>query len=211
MASGLLDAINSVLHAAGAIPFDWGAVEGAEKSRPTKLFQLVAIWNDQVNREKNAASEEKGGYIFEKPACFLEMIAEENETFLASVSWNNYKWRMHIIGEQLDAGDELGMDQNLTIFIGRDMVKQAFVGFAPPNCSAMFQCDEHQDFDHTQVYHYVLDFKSGFADTKGSYLDEDQTEYIYKDPNTNAELVIGFSDPITEPPADPLKLEIIPT
>lgn len=209
--SCLLNAINDVLTAIAAIPHDWGA-DSIVHSRPNNLFQLVRMWNNQVAREQHAESEAKGGYTFEKPACFLEMIPDQNNQFLDSTTNTDYVWRMHIVDEELDAGNGLDMDQNLEVFTYRDAVRQALVGYQPRNCSTLFAIEEKQDFEHGSVYHLILDLKSCLTDTKGSYLDPDQDEYIYETPPTDAELVIGFQNPITDAPlADPLTLEIIPT
>jgi hypothetical protein len=201
MASCILDAVNSVLAQIGAIPFDWAAVQGAEKSREANLFQLVRVWNNQVARE--AAGE---GYTFEKPAGFLEMQMPEAQQLLENVTISEVIWRLHLVDVELDAGDDTGMDQNLSVFGYRDQAKQTMVGFQPTNCSTLFFTGETQDYDHTGVYHYILEFKSSFTDTKGSRLDPDQTKEIYTGPPTNAELNIQFN---AETPA--LTLEIIPT
>src|SRR6185503_7470398 len=161
--SGLKNAVNAVLTQIANVPFDWSAVLASEKSRPTVVFQKVLMWNDQVNRSKDGT-----GYTFECPACFLELRSMESDLFGSGVSYSDYIWRFHIVDMQLDAGDEVGMDQNLDVIGFRDAVKQALIGFQPLQCSTFFAVNEEQDYKHTDVYHYILDFKSGFTDTKGS-------------------------------------------
>lgn len=201
--SCILDAVNSVLAQIGEIPFDWSAVPYAEKSRPANLFQLVRIWNDQVNREaREKNSEGVPGYVFEKPACFLEMMPGETSQFLDNVTNTEYTWKLRIVDMELDAGDDVNMDQNLTVFGYRDTVKALMVGFQPANCSTLFFINEWQDYDHSGIYHYIVELKCCFIDTKGSVQDPDQTKVIYKQPPTNLELVTSFDDGIT-PPADP--------
>lgn len=198
MASGLTDAVNSVISAVGNIPYDW-ASQSIVHSRPNNMFQLVRLWNDQVRREKSGK-----GYVFEKPACFIELRNMANTSFLENTTMAEYIIRLHIVDMQLDNASG-GMDQNLQIITYRDGTKQAIAGFTPTNCSTLFTVDENQDTEHTDVYHYTLDFKTCFIDTKGSALDPDQSQFIEKDPPTNAELNIQFN---TEAPI--LTLEITP-
>lgn len=201
--SGLTNVVNVVLTQIANVPFDWSNVQAAEKSRPTVAFQKVLMWNDQVTRALAGT-----GYSFESPACFLELRSMENTMFGSGVSYAEYIWRFHIVHMELDAGDEVGMDQNLNVISFRDAVKQALAGFQPPQCSTLFTVNEEQDYTHTDVYHYILDMKSGFIDTKGSPLDPDQTTVIFKTPPTNAEIDLGFG--AAPAGVDPLTLEITP-
>lgn len=200
--SGILDMVNSVLTALGDIPYNWGNL-AIVHSRPNNLFQLVAMWNDQVTRERTG-----GGYTFEKPACFLQLIPEKTETLLSNVSFQTYCLRLHIVDMELDSADGK-LDQNLNVFTYRDLVKNYLVGFTPANSSTLFYTDERQDYTHDDVYHYQLDLKCGFTDLKGSVLDPDQPKVIYKDPPTDGELNIGFGNPPSG--TDPQTLEITPT
>lgn len=181
--SNILDMVNSILAKIGNIPYDWSTVQGSEKSRPTYLFQLVRMWNDQIKREMSG-----GGYTFEKPACFLQLIPSTSEQMLSNLSLTNYTFRFHIVDMQLDAGDDEGMDQNLTVYPYRDLLINYLSGFQPNNCSTLFLTDEQQDYEHTDVYHYTIDLKGAFTDTKGSEQDPDQTTYIFKAPDTVGEI-----------------------
>lgn len=203
MASGLLDVVNSVIGAAAGIPYTWDELQLADRSRKDKLFQLVRMWNDQINRSKNGS-----GYSFEAPACFIEIRDMSNTMLLDGVSLAEYVFRFHIVAEELDAGDDTNMDQNLSVIGYRDAVKQTIVGFQPPQCSTLFTINEEQDYAHDDVYHYILDFKCSFTDTKGSNLDPDQTKVIRKD-NIPQEINLGFGNPPVG--VDPLILEITPS
>jgi len=198
MASPITSAISTTLTAVRAIPYTWSNVTGAEKVNPTLLFQKVLIWNDQVRRMK-----EGKGYTFSTPACFLEYVPEATTQLLENVTMTEVCWRMHIVDTRLNELDETGMDENLEVFKYRDLVKQYMVGFQPDNCSTMYFKDEQQDYEHTDVYHYIVDFRTCFTDDKGSILDPDQVRYIFKTPPTNLELVSEFDDGIT-PPVDPI-------
>lgn len=199
MASGLLLAVNSILGQIGEIPFAWNTVDGAEKSRPTYLFQLVRMWNNQVNRSKDGS-----GYAFEAPACFVEMLPEQALQMAENVTVTDMCWRLHIVDVELNTVDEDNMDQNLSVIRCRDLVKQYMVGFQPEQCSTMFCENERQDFDHSDMYHYTVDMKCCFRDTKGSIEDPDQTKVIYSTPPTGLELDLSF----TTDPEDVIVSEI---
>jgi len=212
--SGLKTVAEDVLTAAANIPFDWTQVRDAEKSRPTVLFQSVHMWNDQINREKSGS-----GYSFEKPACFLQLMQMGNEMFASGVNCANYIFRFHIVDMRLNADGETSqdntgkyiptLDDNLDVITFRDAAKQALAGYQPPQCSTLFPVDENQDEAHDDVYHYTLDLKALFTDTKGSYLDPDQTTVEYVAPPTDGEINIGFGD--APAGTDPLTIEIEPT
>jgi hypothetical protein len=180
--SAIVDTLNDILTAVGDIPYNWGQLS-ITHSRPTKLFQLVAIWNDQVSREKTGE-----GYTFEKPACFVEMITESAESFIDGSSYDQKTFRFHIVDMELDAANGT-MDQNLNVFGYRDKVKQTMLGYTPVNCSTLFYTDEKQDYQHSDIYHYTVDTRGGFLDT--------QVEHgiMYKEPPTNLELITGFYAP----------------
>lgn len=197
MASCILDAIGSIKTEIAGITWDWSAVPNVEKPKPTKLFQKVLMWNNQVERLKNNTS-----YLVANPACYLEMRPERTEQLLDNVTLTDVCWRLHIVYMQLDAGDDETLDETLYAYTIRDAVRQAMVGFQPTNCSTMFYTGEEQDYDHDNIYHYVVEFKTCFRDTKGSVLDPDQTRFIYTTPPTNLQLETGF-DNGDEPPITP--------
>ena len=193
---GLVAAINSILTQLSDIPLDWSQVPGAEKSRPDKLFQLVRMWDNQIQREQDGGAEEGAqGYLFEKPACFLELQMAPREQMAENVTWGDITCRMHIAGYQLDAGDDVGMDQNLQVFSFRDLVIQYMTAFTPENCSTLFNVAERQDYDHTGYYHYIVDMQCGFTDIVGSTLYPQQVRVAYKEPPTDLELNSEFAEP----------------
>jgi hypothetical protein len=199
MTSCLLDTVNAVIGAVGAIPYEWEDDALTDRNRKDNLFQLVSMWNDQVAREASGKN-----YSFAKPACFIELRNMGNDLLGSGISMHEPIFRLHIVDRMLDAGDEAGLDENLNVIHYRDAAKQAIAGFQPPNCSTLFTVNEEQDSQHDSVYHYILDFKCCFIDTKGTGLDPDQTTYIESTPPTNLELDSGFVDPGSSTPTDPL-------
>lgn len=184
MTSPITLAISSTLNAIKAIPYSWGvqAYGTADKVNASLLFQKVQLWNDQVSRMNNGT-----GFGFVAPACFLQMISGETTQLLENATTTDYTFRFHLLDIELDAGNG-DFDQNLTVMTYRDILKSYMVGFQPDNCSTLFFINDDQDFTHTGVYHYIIDLKALFADTKGSILDDDQTKVIHKAPDTNLEI-----------------------
>ena len=184
MATPLRDAITDTLDMLRSIPYSWpNSVYGSvDKVNPSLLLQKVQTWNDQINRMKNGK-----GFGFAWPACFLELVSNETTQVLSNVTETDYTFRMHLVDVELDAGDD-NLDQNLTVMEYRDLIKTYMVGFQPSNCSTLFFINDDQDFEHSDVYHYVIDFRGLFVDTKGSILDPDQVKVIYKEPDTDLQL-----------------------
>lgn len=193
--SAIVEALNSLLTAIGDIPYDWGNLSIAQ-SRPTKLFQLVAMWNDQVGREASGE-----GYTFAKPACFIEMDTTDTQMLLDNTNVLDTVFRFHLIDRQLDAADGT-MDQNLQVFTFRDTLKAAIAGFQPDNCSTLFYTDEKQDYQHTSVYHFTVDAKCCFTDTPV------ENGTIWKDPPTDLELIAGFIESMGGDIEDPQTLYV---
>lgn len=190
MTSLLKHAITSTLDYMRTIPYTWDDSiygDGKEKPEPTKLLQKVLVWNDQVSRMAEKIQKD-GGYLFACPAAFLELVAEDTTQVLENVTETNYCFRFHLVDMQLNALDEDTLDQNLDVIDYRDTLKTYMVGFQPDYCSTLFAVGEEQDYKHTNIYHYIIEMKCLFRDTKGSILDPDEVKVIYKEPDTNLEL-----------------------
>lgn len=66
------------------------------------------------------------------------------------------------IGQDVLNGEN--MDENLTIFDLRDAVVKAFTKSKQNYNGSISLTGERQDFDHSNIYHYQLDFKATFID-----------------------------------------------
>ena len=164
----LREAVQSILDKASAIPYSWGAVK---MPRQNYLFQQVAVFNEQIKREKDGS-----GYLFQKPAFFLEVLNSEPRPLMSGVSETEQTWRVHIVAQEFDATDGT-LDQNLSIFEYRALVKTWLKSFTPTNCGAFIDSGEQQDRSHTGVYVYILDFKNTFIDVSGSPYDPNTPFY----------------------------------
>lgn len=178
MASPLTSAFNSILTAAGNIPYTWSVPQ----SRSGNLFQTVAQWNDQIEREKSG-----DGYLFAKPACFVELRPVKWEQLNFGVNAADLVFRFHLVDNQPDAGDGT-MDQNLRVIGYRDLLLQYMGQLSPDFCGQLTSIGEQQDTSHTNVYHYIIDMTCAFFDTKGALIDPDSGAYTETTTDTNAEI-----------------------
>lgn len=130
-----------------------------------------AVWNNQLDRLLTGE-----GVSFETPAIFVELIYEPSKLLGVAVTQSGVIWRVHIVYTQLDAGDGT-LDQNLDVFDTRDSIKVALSRYQPGNCTPLRFVGGELDYNHNNVYHYVMDFGCTIIDTKGSPLDPDSEEW----------------------------------
>lgn len=155
----------------------------------------VNIWNNQIK------DEDKGDlYNFLKPALFLEQIPhpayEEMGLGLQSADMG---WRIHIAHEFYD--DQQGnFERNMAVIFFRDDVIATLSHFWPTASGPLVKKTEAQDPNHTNIYHYVIDFVSNFIDSKGSPYDESAGKHIDSVPPTALELDAAIFPEITVVP-----------
>jgi hypothetical protein len=157
----------------------------------------VRIWNNQVKYE------DKGElYDFPKPAFFIEVINSVSyQTIGMGMQAADIGVRIHIVHERLDAADGT-FEQDLVIFDLRDKVRAKLNLYEPVACGPLTVVDEEQDYEHTNIYHYIVDFVCHFIDSKGSPLDANAGKFIDSVPPTDLELTVTLAEEIPgAPPA----------
>lgn len=176
MASGIINTVNSLLARLADIDYTWGNTAG--KPYPTKLFQFVAMFNDQINREA-----EGDGILFGKPAALvcLELNAQSN--MIGNYSQTDYYFKIHLVDDQISSGNGQ-LDQNLGVITLRNYVKRNLINFTPTNCTRLMLVDETTDESHTHVYDYVLTFKGNVLDNTGTIDDSERTDIVWTEPET---------------------------
>lgn len=146
----------------------------------------VRIWNNQL-----AYDLEGQGNSFQKPAFFVEVLNDavyENigEYFRSA----DLSFRIHIIHEFYDAQDGTN-EQDLVVFALRDKLVANLSGHRLTACGPLNPVVEVQDYEHKNLYHYIIDFVCNFTDSKGSKYDSDHPQhYIQRDPPVDLELDI---------------------
>mgnify|MGYP001600438242 CR=1 FL=1 len=155
-----------------------------EKAKTITGTNWQAVWNNQLDR-----MEDQSGLSLPFPALYFEIVPQEYNSLSLGVSQSELEIRIHVCHDQTDAGDGT-FDQNLDYFDYRDAVKTAFTMFKPFNCGNMIASGEEQDYEHTDIYHGILSFKTCFVDTKGSPIDPENGTWIERMPPT--ELVVVY-------------------
>lgn len=139
------------------------------------------IWNNQLAWEKEGKT-----YDYLKPAVFLEVInAVEYQELGQGFQSADVGWKIHLIHEFYDAGDGT-MEQDLVVFDLRDAIVALLSLYEPTACGPLVRTSEGQDYEHTNLYHYVIDFICNFTDSKGSPWDPAAGKYINSIPPTGA-------------------------
>lgn len=154
------------------------------------------IWNNQFKYEEQGKL-----YDYAKPAAFLEVInnATYEELGIGFQSCD-VGFRVHLIHEYYNA--DTTFEQDLKIFDLRDQVVTLLSHYQPTACGPLVRTSEQQEYDHDNIYHYIIDFITNFTDSKGSAYDPATGKYINSTPPTNLNLVVAkapistLTDPI---------------
>jgi len=150
------------------------------------------VWNDQVKREKRGEAQ-----AYPRPAAFLEIIHSPQFAELGfGFASADVGWKIHLVHEFMDAEDGT-MDQDLTIFDLRDQVVAALSLYYPTACGPLVKVSEGQDYDHDNIYEYIIDFVCNFIDSKGSPYDPATGKYIDTTPPTG--LAVNFTEDTSMP------------
>ena len=128
-----------------------------DKLKALSNLQTVLIWNNQFDYIQEGAS-----YTFSMPSCFVEVVPE----MFGDLGSGNQ-------GVDLDINIHLGMDfynganidDNTNIFDLRDLLVKHLYGFKPTEGGVMIKVKEEQDFNHSNVYHYIVSYKIHYIDS----------------------------------------------
>jgi hypothetical protein len=132
----------------------------------TGAFPFVRIWNDQLSQLEDGAT-----YAFPFPNAFVEVLMPANYLPLGGgYSISEVTVRIHIGHIEYDAGGGY-MDQNTNVFAFRNIMIAALNNFQPTGGSSLMKVAELQDYQHTNMYHYQIDFKGTFIDSTSSTID----------------------------------------
>lgn len=130
------------------------------------IFKYFNIWNSLID-----------GYIlgdvysFNCPAIFLEIqLGKPTNLGRGYTSYPECILRFHIISNLLDSGNG-NMEQNEEVFDLRDLIVELFNGSGKiSRCSSLMIEEDVMDYQHKNIYKYIVSFKTNFIDTKGSNL-----------------------------------------
>lgn len=125
----------------------------------TDKFKTVSVYNKQIQKLING-----NGYSYNLPACFIEIIESNAYQIGCNLSASDLDILFHIAVDALDSADGY-LDQNIYCFVLRNEVKKLFNLFRLPTGGCMQWINEDQDYDHDNVYHYVVRFRAHQIDT----------------------------------------------
>lgn len=135
-----------------------------------KLYSRV--WNNQLSSEREAKI-----YDYPKPAAFVEFITPVTFTEMGGNFGNaDIGINIHLIHEYYNADGTF--EQDMLVFDLRDKIVALLSQFKPTACGLMVRVNEQQDFDHDNLYHYIIGFAVNFVDSKSSPYDPEAGKYI---------------------------------
>lgn len=124
------------------------------------IFINRAVWNDQVNRMLSGKGE-----LYDTPSVFVEMQFKNKEINLGQkLNAFDIDLIFHIVMMELDTGD-YNYDQNVNIFTYRDFIHKSFMLFFPANCGPTKYIGEKQNYNHGNLYEYLITYRTHFIDT----------------------------------------------
>lgn len=144
---------------------------------PANALTFVQMWNNQLAawldevkdmqfKDLETASNTKTSmYAVAYPAILIEFDNVHTDQLGAGVmAYNDLIIRVHIIHQQLDAGDGT-LEQNLDVYALQDAVYQALQKFRPPGCVEFIRGNHQLDWNHGNLYHYIVEYGTNFMDT----------------------------------------------
>jgi hypothetical protein len=141
------------------------------------------IWNNQIEAERAGDS-----YVYPKPAAFVETLSpvtfqEIGQNFRSADLGIN----IHLVHEFYNQDGTF--EQDLLVFDIRDKIVAALSQFKPTGCGQLVSTGEQQDYDHDNIYHYVISFVCNFIDSTGSPYDIGRGDYIEKAAPTGVNII----------------------
>ncbi len=116
-------------------------------------------WNNQL-----AQLESGEQMTFPFPAAFVEIISDTPAVQLGQgvQLYDPLTVRVHVLAEKYN--EESYLYRNLDVFDTKQDVYLALQKFEPANASTFVRISETQDNDHTNIYHYMIDFATNLMD-----------------------------------------------
>lgn len=142
-----------------------------QQGQTVPLF--ARVWNDQFRKKDEGAIEYQP-----LPAGYLEtMVPGEYGEIGGGVVEADVIFRIHLGHENYDNGSG-AFDQDLIIFEMRDQLVGLLRGYKPAGCGSLTYIHEEPNYDHANVYEYIVDFKANFIDYSGSDYRPDSGKFI---------------------------------
>ncbi len=155
----------------------------------------VRVFNNQPKKLKEGKIQ-----AYPLPAAFVEIVKPAKYTrLLNGASESDLIWRIHLQHWFTDTQDGT-MEQDLLIFDQmRDPTIACLSNFKPTACGNMMLVHDGQDFNHDDIYVYLVEFTSSFIDSKGSPYDPAAGKYINSTPPLALDLIVNLSETLSYP------------
>ena len=124
----------------------------------TSLY--TRIWNGQIKEDEDGTL----GYNFPKPAVFVEVMNDQAyETIGGGYQAADIVFRLHLAHEFYN--NEGTFEQDLPVYDWRDRIIALLSLFKPSGCGSLVKKSEGMDYNHRNIYHYIIDFTCNFVDS----------------------------------------------
>jgi hypothetical protein len=140
-------------------------------------FRFVAVYNNHIDRLNLSL------ISFGTPAVFVELQQADIQPLQNGMSSWDLLIRIHICDFQLDAGNGT-LDQNLTVFKYRNLIRKSFVQQFIQTCGPIQADNDYQDYQHGNLYHYIQCFRCRYIDSSAFKIPNLFSGYIYWDVNS---------------------------
>lgn len=125
------------------------------------IFKNVYVFDDQIKRMVNGIGSVYD--IYNTPCVYIEITYDQERPLQNKLSQMDLVITFHIVMMELDALHN-NLDQNTKIFGLRDLINEKFVLFFAPQCSPFRYYSEKQDYNHGNIYHYKISYKTNYID-----------------------------------------------
>ena len=128
-------------------------------------FAFIQMFNNQFE-----LIESQETYSFPFPCCFIEFLADNPVQQMGNgvQIYDPLTIRIHIGHDFYNAMDGT-QEQDLLVMDLKQKVFKALNKFEPLGATVFIRFSETQDTNHTNVYHFIQDYKT-------NYIDQDRTE-----------------------------------
>jgi hypothetical protein len=134
-------------------------------------LQFVAIWNNQLAEDLEGQI-----YSFPKPAAFVEAITPNPWMPLGlGYSQSDVIFAIHIVHEEYDAGNG-NYEQDTNVYDLKTKVNQLLTYFVPTQGGRLMKISEQQDYNHNNLYHYIIQYTCGVIDNDADTTRNDITK-----------------------------------
>ena len=123
---------------------------------------FVRIWNNQLADETDGKT-----YDFPKPAAFVEIsIPNQHHPLGQAFSQIDAEVIIHLITEDYDMTDG-SYEQFTQPYDLKAQINAALTNYQPTQCSSLMRKSESQDYNHSNLYHYIITYICAVIDTEG--------------------------------------------